>query len=343
MLPQEIQRSAITALILLLHILILEITPRRHPAVNLGRESLDIVIRLQCRAKLGHIVGVLVFTRQEGHGDIDILGVIRVQHGRVTLHGCLECLVLGAGGENGDLAAPAVAEDAPGGEAAAGGGWGCEGVGFGDDAGDLGEGVGGCGFGLEESAELLLVVVGLRGEPGNVGGLALEEIGHEDAVFLRGGGGEDVGALKGLGKEAKNVYSVPWLVWGLTLVRRGGESTVDDEDGLSRRFGARDVCYHVRVVSNGWNGGRTCLQAIDGLVFALGLVALGDDRGNAVGTILLGDCAAKITRDETHEQQALLTPDMFEAEQWSGRWNCNWNGEPESRGCLREKMDLRRG
>jgi hypothetical protein len=133
--------------------------------------------------------------------------------------------------------------------------------------------------------------------------LALEEIGHEDAVFLRGGGGEDVGALKGLGEEAKNV--------------------VDDEDGLSRRFGARDVC----------------LQAIDGLVFALGLVALGDDRGNAVGTILLGDCAAKITRDETHEQQALLTPDMFEAEQWSGRWNCNWNGEPESRGCLREKMD----
>lgn len=195
MLLQEIQRSAITTLILLLHILILKITPRGHPAVDLGRESLDIVICLQSRAKLGHIFGVLVLTRQQGHGDIDVLGIIRVQHGRVALHGCLERLVLGAGGENADLAAPAVAEDAPGGEAAAGGGWGCEGVGFGDDAGDLGEGVGGCGLGLEESAELLLVVVGLRGKPGDVGGLAFEEVGNEDPVFLRGGGGEDVGAL----------------------------------------------------------------------------------------------------------------------------------------------------
>lgn len=125
------------------------------------------------------------------------------------------------------------------------------------------------------------------------------------------------------------------------LGRRQAESTVDDEDSLSGRFRARDVCHHVRVISNGWNGGRTCLQAIDGLVFALGLVTLGDDWGNAVHTVLLADCAAEVARDETHEQQALLTPDMFEAEQWSGRWN--WNGEFERWGCLREIMDLRRG
>lgn len=120
------------------------------------------------------------------------------------------------------------------------------------------------------------------------------------------------------------------------------ESTVDDENGLGSGFRARDICCHVRVVSDGWNGGRTCLQAINGLVFALGLVALGDDRGDAVGTAMLAVCAAGVAR-ETHEQQALLTPDMFEAEQWSGRWNWNWNGELEMRGCLREKMDLRRG
>lgn len=205
MLPQEIKRSAITALILLLHVLILKITPGRHPAVDLGRESLDIVIRLQPRVELGHIVGVLVLTRQQGHGDIDVLGVIRVQHGRVALHGRLECFVLGAGGENADLAAPAVAENAPGGEAAAGGGRGCEGVGFGDDAGNLGEGVRGRGFSLEEGAELLLVIVGLRGEPRDVGRLAFEEVGYEHTVLLRGGCGEDVGALQGLGEEAKNV------------------------------------------------------------------------------------------------------------------------------------------
>ena len=33
-----------------------------------------------------------------------------------------------------------------------------------------------------------------------------------------------------------------------------------------------------------WMTGRTCLEAIDGLVFAFGLVAFGNDRGDAVET-----------------------------------------------------------
>lgn len=61
----------------------------------------------------------------------------------------------------------------------------------------------GGGLGLEEVAELLLVVVGLRREPGDIGGLALEEVGDEDTVLLLVGVGQDVGSLDGLGKKPK--------------------------------------------------------------------------------------------------------------------------------------------
>jgi hypothetical protein len=61
------------------------------------------------------------------------------------------------------------------------------------------------------------VVVGLGREPGDVGGLALEEVGHEDAVFLLVGGGEDVGALEGLGEETEDVW------WDFLVGAEGGE------------------------------------------------------------------------------------------------------------------------
>jgi hypothetical protein len=66
------------------------------------------------------------------------------------------------------------------------------------------------------------VLVGLRRIPRNVGGLALEEVGHEDLVRVVGVGvSEDVGALERLVEEAEDV--------------------VDDEDALLCVFGAGGV------------------------------------------------------------------------------------------------------
>lgn len=114
----------------------------------------------------------------------------------------LEDLVIGAGGEGSDLSAPAEAQNGPGLEGSAGSSL----VGFLDDVGNLGKGLGRGSLGLEEVAQLLLVLVGGGGVPRDVGGAAFEEIGNVDTVFLVVGGGEDVGALDGLIKEAEDVY-----------------------------------------------------------------------------------------------------------------------------------------
>jgi hypothetical protein len=49
------------------------------------------------------------------------------------------------------------------------------------------------------------VFFGLRREPADVCGLALEEIGHEDTVFLLARGSEDIGTLNCLREEAEDV------------------------------------------------------------------------------------------------------------------------------------------
>ena len=209
MLMQKVQHSLITPLILLPDLGIFKIRARSHPPMNLRRKSLHVIVRLlQVRPKGLHVLGVLVLGRQQRHGDGHRLGIIRGQHSGVALHRRLEGLVLGARGEARDLAAPAVAQDGPV-EGAAGG----ELVGLGHDARDLGQRVGRGGLGLEEVAELLLVLVGLGREPGDVGRLALEEVWHEDAVFLRVGGGEDVGALDGLVEEAEDIYFLMLSAW----------------------------------------------------------------------------------------------------------------------------------
>lgn len=64
----------------------------------------------------------------------------------------------------------------------------------------------------------------------------------------------------------------------------GVRLTVDDEDSLGGRLGASDVYVYYRLAyafSSGQLIALTCLQAIDGLVFTLGLVAFGDDRGDS--------------------------------------------------------------
>jgi hypothetical protein len=129
--------------------------------------------------------------------------ILRIQHGRVTLHRSLERRILLASRENRNLPAPAVSENRPRLELA------CAArrkiIRLTNYTGDLGERRGRRGLCIEEISQLLFMLVGLRREPGDVCGLALEEIGDEDAVFLGGGGGEDVGALQGLGEEAEDV------------------------------------------------------------------------------------------------------------------------------------------
>lgn len=62
---------------------------------------------------------------------------------------------------------------------------------------------------------------------------------------------------------------------------------------------------------------RTSLQAIDLLVLPLGLVALGDDGRDPAHRS--GQQRVNGSKGVTHEQQALLTPDMAVEEQWTGR------------------------
>lgn len=52
------------------------------------------------------------------------------------------------------------------------------------------------------------MLIGLRREPGDVCGVVVEEIGHDDEVVFVGGRGEDVGALEGLGVETEDVEDI---------------------------------------------------------------------------------------------------------------------------------------
>lgn len=199
-LVEEVKHGLVATLVLLAHLGVLQVRTSSHPAVDLSGESLDVVRRLEVGLERLNVVRGLVLGGQESHGDVHGLGIVGVNHGGVALDSRLEELVVLAGGESGDLTTPAVSQDGPV-EAATG----RELVGLGHDVGDLGEGAGGSGLGLEEVAKLLLVVIGLRREPGDVGGLALEEVGNEDTVLLLVGVGQDVGSLDGLGEETEDV------------------------------------------------------------------------------------------------------------------------------------------
>lgn len=202
MLVQEIQNGLVAPLVLLADLGVLEVRPRGHPAVDLGREGLDEVGDLQVLAVGVDVLDGLVLGGQQGHRDGDLLGVVGVDHGWVALHGGPEGPVVLADCQIGDLAAPAVAQDGPRVAALSG----SLAVGVGDDVGDLGQRVWRRGLGLEEVAQLLLVLIRLGRVPGDVGRTALEPVGHVDAVLLlRVRVGEDVGALESLGEEAEDI------------------------------------------------------------------------------------------------------------------------------------------
>jgi hypothetical protein len=176
-----------------------QVCARGHPAVDLVREGLDVLRYLEVGLVLLDVVRRLVLGRQNAHGDLDLLRVGRVQHGRMALDRGLELGLL-ACDERGYLATPAVAQDTPAADV-----WIALRR-FLDDFLDLWQVQGGSGLGLEEVAELLSLFAGVRWIPGNVGRLALEEVGHEDLVlvfFVRMG--EDISALDCLGEEAENI------------------------------------------------------------------------------------------------------------------------------------------
>lgn len=54
-------------------------------------------------------------------------------------------------------------------------------------------------------SKLLLVFLGGGGIPRDVGGATLEKVGNENAIFLVGRIGEDVGTLDGLVEETEDV------------------------------------------------------------------------------------------------------------------------------------------
>jgi hypothetical protein len=154
----------------------------------------------------------------------------------VDLGADLEGVALAGSDEGDDLAAPAVlrrdcqrgtcvgrrgegthADDGPVGYG------GVLGLGGLDDVGNLLDGLGRRVL-LEEAAQvLLLLFVGGR-VPLDGARLALEEVGDEDAMLI---GGEDIGALEGLGEVAEDV--------------------VDDEDSLLRVRGPGGVCARESV------------------------------------------------------------------------------------------------
>lgn len=242
MLVEEVEDGLVAALILLAHLGVLQVRTSSHPAMDLGREGLDVVGSLQVVLEGLDVLGGLILGGQQSHGDIDLLCIIRVDHGGVALDGRLEGLVVLAGGQSRDLPTPAVTQDGPL-EAATR----SQLVGFRNHAGDPGERVRGSTLVLEEVTKLLLVLIGLRREPGDIGGLTLEEVGDEDTVLLLIGRGQDVGTLNGLVEETEDVY-------GIFLSRRSrdwanpgkGIPTVDDEDGLGGILGTGDI-YSISV------------------------------------------------------------------------------------------------
>ena len=168
---------------------VVQVRPRRHPAVDLVGEGLDVLGDLEICLVFLDVIGRLVLGREHAHGDLNFLGVSGVQHGRVDLDGGLELGWL-ARDQRDELSAPAVAHDAPDGDV---------GVAFGrflHDVLDLGQVQFRPGSGFEEVAELLALLFRVGWVPCEVGGLALEEVRHIDLVlvfFVRVC--KDVGAL----------------------------------------------------------------------------------------------------------------------------------------------------
>lgn len=202
MLGKELEQGLIATLVFTLHLGVLQVRAGRHPAVNLGREGLNVVGDNEIGLESIDIALGLVLRSEHGEGHLNGLGVVGVDHSGVALSGALEDLVIARNGQRRDLTTPAEPKNRPV-ECAIGG----ELVGLRHDLRKPGEVEGWGGLVLEEVAEELLVLVSGRRVPRNIGRLALEEIGHEHTVLLLVRGGQDVGTLDGLVEEAEDVWT----------------------------------------------------------------------------------------------------------------------------------------
>lgn len=253
-LSKELEQSLVAALILLLDSIIRQVRAGAHPAVNLVIEALDVLRSRQRRLELLDVLLRLITRSQQDHRDRDALCVLGVDHGGVNRSQHAEGVRELVRHKRDDLAAPAelsvfvsitsqsnlvrgstYTEDSK--------------------AVDLGRrrldririqrervrNALGRVIAEKRRQVALLGVVGRR-VPVNLGRVALEPVGHVDAVLvLVVAVGEEIGALDSLVEVAKDV--------------------VDDNDGVLGVLRARDVRL---VVANG-------------LVVALGLVSLADN------------------------------------------------------------------
>lgn len=95
---KECQHRLVPPCVLLLHTLVAQIRPRRHPPVDLVTKGLDVLRRLgQRRLELRDVLSRLVLGRQHGQRNRDVLCVSGVDHSRMALGTDLEGVLSGGG------------------------------------------------------------------------------------------------------------------------------------------------------------------------------------------------------------------------------------------------------
>jgi len=253
-LGKELEHSLIAALIFSLDTLAAQVATRSHEAVDLVIIALHLLRHRQTALKRPDRIRVLVTRCNHEHRDFDAWSLARINHGWVALSAGREQAGVHRAGNRNNLAPPAEAEAAPLLNL-----WVLVADSL-DNAGNLANRRRRSALGLEEATKRLLLLRGVWRHPGEISGLAIKEIGHEDEVLvLLVRVGENIGALESLIEVAKDIE--------------------DEQDGLGRCGRASHICKVVslEILSLGHQSGRTHLRATNRLISTLGLVALGDD------------------------------------------------------------------
>ena len=106
-LPQELNHSLIAPLILSTNVIVFEVRARRHPAVDLVAEGLNVLGAGERGLVLLNVLSVLVLRREQAKGHLDFGRLGRVHHRGVHLDAGLEGVLRRRGHEGDYLAAPA--------------------------------------------------------------------------------------------------------------------------------------------------------------------------------------------------------------------------------------------
>lgn len=81
---KKLQNSLVSALVLLLDTVVLEISTSGHPAVDLVLKDLDVLGTLELGLELLNLILGLILGGEQNGGDFDVLGVGSVDHGGVA-------------------------------------------------------------------------------------------------------------------------------------------------------------------------------------------------------------------------------------------------------------------